>query len=117
MSIIRYAGTVSTSGNSNAIRLEKALFRAHPEFAKGNTVTATVIGPGQMLVSVSSEGGPEPGDDPIVSAFLAFLAKDIQQTPETVQPLSHASIAQAAALTEGIDVDDHEIFLADDFSV
>jgi antitoxin PrlF len=116
MGAVRYAGTVTTSGNSKAIRLEKSLFRAHPEFAKGNAVTATVIGPGQMLVSVAAESGAEPDDDPVVGAFLSFLAGDIQQTPEAVLPLSRASIEQAAALTEGIDVEDDEDF-PDDLSV
>lgn len=110
-------GTVTTSGNSEAIRLEKSLFRAHPEFQQGHEVVATVIAPGQMLVSVSertAEATEE--DDPILDAFLAFLAADIERRPEHLHLLSAGSIARAVELTRGITVGDDEVF-PDDLSV
>ena len=48
-----YRGTVTTTGKSEAIRLEKALFKSHPEFSQKSKVHAHVIGPGTMLISVA----------------------------------------------------------------
>jgi len=107
---IRYSGTVTTSGNSEAIRLEKSLFRAHPEFQRSARVTASVIAPGQLLISVGDDALADDEDDAILDAFLAFLASDIEAHPERLQPLSAGSIADAAALTEGIVVGDDEVF-------
>jgi antitoxin PrlF len=112
----RYTGAVTTSGNSEAIRLEKALFRAHPEFKRGHAVTATIIAPGQMLVSVTEQRGVEGDVDPIVDAFLAFLASDIERHPERIAPLPAGTLARATALTEGITTDDDELF-PDDLTI
>ena len=109
---IRYSGTVTTSGNSEAIRLEKSLFRAHPEFQRSSRVTASVIAPGQMLVSVADEPAGE-DDDPVLEAFLAFLAHDMESHPERLEPLSPGTIARAVDLTAGIDVGDDEVFPGD----
>lgn len=107
---VRYAGTVTTSGNSEAIRLEKSLFRAHPEFGRNSRVTATVIAPGQMLVSVADEAEARSDDDPVVEAFLAFLAADIVRHPERVEAMEPSTVERLISLTKDIDVDDGEVF-------
>jgi len=104
MATTRYHGTVTTSGNSEAIRLETALFRAHPEFRQKGRVTATVIATGQLLISVDDEAEPAAEDDPALDAFLAFLADDIRDNPGRIEPLSSSDVALAVKLTEGIDV-------------
>jgi len=101
---------VTTSGNSEAIRLSKSLFRAHPEFRQGHAVTATVIAPGQMLVSIADESVAGTDEDPIIDAFLGFLANDMERHPERLERLSTDSMVRAAELTAGIVVDDDEIF-------
>jgi antitoxin PrlF len=108
----RYKGVVTTTGNSEAIRFEKLLFRAHPEFGQGQSITATVIAPGQLLLSVAALDEAE-GEDPVLDAFLAFLANDLHTRPEAVEPLSTSAIARADELTSGIDVRDDEVFPAD----
>lgn len=113
---IRYSGTLTTSGNSEAIRLEKSLFRAHPEFQRSSRVTASVIAPGQMLVSLTEDAAAGDDGDPILDAFLAFLEGDMQHHPGRLEPLSAGSISRAVELTEGIAVGDDEIF-PDDVSV
>lgn len=56
-------------------------------------------------------------DDPILDAFLAFLAKDIEAHPERIQLLSTGgTIARAVELTAGITVSDDEVF-PDDVSI
>jgi antitoxin PrlF len=73
----RYSGTITTTGKSQAIRLETALFKSHPEFAQKAKVEAHVIAPGTMLVSVAGEADVESEVDPVMIAFLGFLSKDI----------------------------------------
>ena len=104
-----FSGTITTTGKYEAIRLEKALFRLHPEFRKKAKVRAQIIAPGQALVSVV-EGGVAPGDeaDPVVTTFLAFLEKDMIANPKRLKKLSKLTIARAARLTRGVRVNDDE---------
>ncbi len=44
-------------------------------------------------------------EDPVVSRFLAFLAKDIEKRPEAVKPLSREFAARMASATKGKRVD------------
>jgi antitoxin PrlF len=116
MDSVRYTGAVTTSGNSEAIRFEKSLFRAHPEFKRKRNVTAVVIAPGQMLISLSDELATSPDEDPVFDAFLAFLGDDMERHPERLQLLSSGSLVRAGQLTDGITVSDDEVF-PDDFTV
>jgi antitoxin PrlF len=106
----RYTGTVTTTGKSEAIRLEKALFKSHPEFRQKAKVDAHVIAPGTMLVSLAGEAAAESRTDPVMAAFLGFLAQDISREPARVKPLDATRIAEARKLTEGVVVDDSETF-------
>jgi antitoxin PrlF len=100
-----FSGSITTTGKSEAIRLDKALFRLHPEFRQKAKVRAQVIAPGQALISVVSEGPPEPDEpDPIMSAFLGFLEKDMKADPKRITGLSKRSIGRARQLTKGVKV-------------
>ena len=106
-----FSGKITTTGKSEAIRLEKALFRAHPEFRQKASVRARVIAPGQLLVSVVEDdlaAADLPDDDPVVGAFVSFLANDIRRHPERIAPLSRSRIERAAELTAGVRVEDDE---------
>ena len=105
---VAYSGTITTTGKSEAIRLEKSLFKSHPEFRQRAKVRAHVIGPGTMLLSVSEEATTENEADPVMAAFLSFLDRDISQIPDRVKPLSATRIEQARALTKGVEVRDDE---------
>src|SRR2546421_8492728 len=90
-----YRGKKAKTGNSLGIRFDKALFQSHPEFS--GEVRAHVIAPGRMLVvaepltkSLGREG------DPVMEAFLSFLATDMAGSPQQIKPLE-------AAMTERID--------------
>ena len=96
--------------------MEKALFRAHPEFERSRRLSAAVIAPGQMLVSIADEPSVVADDDPVIDAFLAFLASDMERHPERIAPLSSGSIARAVELTNGITVEDDDVF-PDDVTV
>jgi antitoxin PrlF len=109
----RYSGTITTTGKSEAIRLEKALFKSHPEFAQKAKVEAHVIAPGTMLVSVAGQPDGETETDPVMTAFLGFLAKDIAATPGRIRPLASTRIDKARDLTRRVKVR-HNDTLPDD---
>src|SRR5260370_1691268 len=96
----KYSGTITTTGKSEAIRLEKALFKSHPEFRQRAKVHAHVIGPGTMLVSVAGGAKARSEPDPVMAAFLSFLSADIARAPERVKPLTAAPLAEPAELTK-----------------
>lgn len=103
-----YTGTITTTGKSEAIRLEKALFKSHPEFRQKTKVRAHVIAPGTMLVSVADVSSSSDEADPVMAAFLSFLAEDITRRPGRVKPLAATRIEEARKLTEGVIVDDND---------
>ncbi len=95
-----YRGKQTKTGNSSGFRFEGALFRSHPEF-KGDVV-AHVIAPGRLLVTADAR---EQEADPVMEAFLAFLAEDIRTSPAQVRPLDPGVINRVTRLTEGVAVD------------
>lgn len=48
---------------------------------------------------------PEEREDPIVSAFLAFLERDMTEHPENLMPVTQDLAARFYGLTEGVVVD------------
>jgi len=103
-----YSGKITTTGKSEAIRLEKALFRSHPEFRQKARVRAHVIGPGTLLVSVADKATEGRDADPVLAAFLSFLAGDISRAPEHIKPLSATRIEEGRQLTQSVQVRDDE---------
>jgi antitoxin PrlF len=99
-----YLGKQIRTGNSSGFRFEGALFRSHPEF--NGEVKAHVIAPGQMLVSAITPSDDEfDENDPVLEAFLAFLAKDMEDHPEQIKPLDAALMERIERLTQGMTVD------------
>src|ERR1700678_1137129 len=95
-----FTGSITTTGKSEAIRRDKALFRLHPEFRQKAKVRAQVIAPGHALISVVDEDIQAPEEeDPVVSAFLAFLERDLKTRPGRTTAISKAAIARATRLT------------------
>ncbi len=88
----KYSGWITKAGRSEAIRLDKALFEAHPEFRHKAKVQANVIGRGKLLISV-------------VDAFLEFLERDMRERPDRLAPLSSSRVAGAVRLTDGVEVE------------
>jgi antitoxin PrlF len=113
--MVKYTGSITTSGKSEAIRFEKGLFRQNPEFRQQAKVEARIIGPGQMLVSVVDESEQSPSEDPIVMAFLSFLERDMTENPKRISPVSEESINRAKQLTKDVVVSDDDT-ISDDVS-
>lgn len=108
MNLQTFSGKSTPIGNSNGIRFDAALFKTHPEFF--GEVRATVLGPGQMLVSVlpfdqMSVDELDDENNPVMQAFLHFLERQMTEHPELIEPMDEAELAQIAALVEGVEVD------------
>jgi len=104
-----FSGSITTTGKSEAIRLDKALFRLHPEFRQKAKVRAQVISPGHALISViDDEAVPVPEEDPVVGAFLGFLEKDLEVRVGRRSRLSKASLARAIRVTKHVKVSDDD---------
>ena len=100
-----YKGRFTRTGNSKSYAFEAALFRSHPEFDARN-VEADYIGPGVLLLrAVDVEGDSAVGEDPILGAFLAFVERDMAESPSSIQPLDANLLARAERLVGGMDVD------------
>ena len=56
----------------------------------------------------------EEGGDPVLGAFLAFLAQDIAQHPERLKPLDKGFVQRLQSLTGAIEVDLDAPLAADD---
>jgi hypothetical protein len=95
-----YRGKQTRTGNSLGFRFEGALFKSHPEF--NGEVRAHVIAPGSMLVT--AEKMEVEKEDPVLGAFLAFLAKEMAENPGRIRPMDAKLANRAARLTKGIEV-------------
>lgn len=105
-----YKGIITTTGSSEAIRLEKGLFRQNPEFRQKASVEAHVIGRGMLLVQLTeAKLNQDDEEDPMVSAFLAFLERDAIAHPERIVPLSSSKVARAVELTRDVVVSDEDV--------
>jgi hypothetical protein len=102
-----YTGRAAKTGNSRGFRFESALFAAHPEFASGD-VEADVIAPGRLLVRTRVDAG-RGGDDPVLDAFWAFLAAQMQRHPERISALTPGDVAGLDELLEGVEYDPDEV--------
>lgn len=111
-----FGGAITTTGHSGALRLEKSFFQAHPEFRLKAKLRVHHIGPGQLLVSVEDgldAAAVEEAHDPIVSAYLAFLEKDMTANPASLSPFAGAELDRLTDLLKGVSVGDEDV-LPDD---
>ncbi len=112
MSVIdKFRGKTTVAGNSKALRIDAAFFRAHPEFDKGADIKVHALGPGQVLISVVKAVKPiarraanRQEQDPVEQAFLSFLEKDMTAHPGRLEPMSADLLARAKRLTKGMKV-------------
>jgi hypothetical protein len=99
-----YRGKQTKTGNSSGFRFEGALFKSHPEF--NGEVRAHIIAPGRMLVMAETDDRERA--DPVMASFLAFLAQDIANAPQQIQPLDAKLAKRLDKLTKGIAVSPDE---------
>ena len=96
-----YRGKQTKTGNSLALRFDRALFHSHPEF--NGEVEAHVISPGRMLVVAERTGkGQSSAEDPVFSSFMSCLAADIQRLPQHIAPLNAALIEEIGSMVSDV---------------
>ena len=78
-----------------------ATVREALQLKKKDKIQYTIQSDGNVLLSCAK---PEE-DDPVLDAFLAFLANDISKHPERLQPMTAQMKAEDDLLVEGIEVD------------
>ena len=101
-----YRGKQARTGNSLGLRFDKALFRSHPEFSGG--VRAHVIAPGRMLVIAETIESSPRSEDPVIEAFLSFLASDMALSPRQIKPLDRGLMRRIKAVTGKVPVNPNE---------
>lgn len=102
-----YRGKQAKTGNSLGLRFDKALFQSHPEFS--GTVRAHVIAPGRMLVVAEPAAKSRRQEaDPMMEAFLGFLADDMTRSPDRIKPLDRRLVNRIKALVGHLPVSPDE---------
>ncbi len=103
-----FAGKRVQSGNSEAFRFDKVLFKQHPEF--GGRVRGHILAPGRLLVIAEADPEEKPNEgDPVLDAFLALLGKDMSSRPERIRPMEEAGLKRGRKLVGAKPVDpDHD---------
>ncbi|MGH7719765.1 MAG: type II toxin-antitoxin system PrlF family antitoxin [Gemmatimonadaceae bacterium] len=110
-----YRATATAIGNSKGLRLERALFREHPEFAEGE-FEVDVIAPGRLLIRAEPRATGEEATDPVLDAFLGFLGQQMVNRPDLMAPLTASDQRRVGDLVEGVEVNEDEE-LGDDFEL
>src|SRR5260221_12880903 len=101
-----YRGKKAKTGNSLGLRFDKALFQSHPEFS--GEVRAHVIAPGRMLVVAEPVSGAKRAEDPVIGAFLRFLAQDMVRAPRQIKTLDRGLTKRIDALVGHVAVNPRE---------
>jgi hypothetical protein len=102
-----YRGKQAKTGNSLGLRFDKALFQSHPEFS--GEVRAHVIAPGRMLVVAEPAAQSRRQEaDPVMEAFLGFLADDVARYPKQIKPLDRALVRRIKGLVGHLPVNPNE---------
>ena len=65
---------------------------------------SVVIAPGRLLIRTRGDALPA-DEDPVLDAFLAFVAAQMQRSPETITALTSADVAGLDELLTGVDYD------------
>ena len=115
MARAEFKGSITTTGRSDALRLDKALFKMHPEFRQKAKIRASVVGPGSLLITLQAEEEASKHSDdmietdPVAMSYLAFLERDMRAHPERLRPFTEADISRLRTLLEKVRVSDDDI--------
>jgi len=98
----RYTGRWAKVGNSDGFRIDKNLFKEHPEFS-GAGVKLKFIAPGKMLLETAEPVELEDGqDDMVMSAFLSYLDNEMVKNPKNIIPVDQNLLDEIGDLVEGV---------------
>ena len=108
--MVSFKGKITTTGKSEAIRLDKSFFRLYPEFHQKAVVLAHVVGPGKILISLEDDPSSIREDelDPLLATFLDFLEKDMTAFPSHITELTEETMQRLNKVTKDVVVCDDE---------
>ncbi|MFG6447811.1 type II toxin-antitoxin system PrlF family antitoxin [Roseateles sp. BYS180W] len=81
------------------------------QLGKRDKIHYTIRPGGEVVLSRAEPTQPA---DPVLGAFLGFLAQDIAQHPERLQAIDASLVQRLQALSEGVDIDLDAALSADD---
>ena len=105
MSHTQYKGRITQSGNSKSLRLEAGFFKADSSFSMGSDIVAEYLGEGVAIVKSIKPDRSHDSIDPVMTAFLAFLEKDMAENPQSIQPLTSKELDELDDLVQGVELD------------
>jgi len=95
-----YSGSMTKTGNSHAIRFEKGFFQALGVSSQGR-FSATILSPGQVLLSIVDLKAVDDSDSPVMGAFLSFIEREFTTNPQqAVSPVTEEMLEQAQQLSK-----------------
>ncbi len=103
--MVKYTGSMTTVGNSQAIRFEKSFFQALKLTALTPAhFSASILPSGQILLSVErSEPEFEEAEAPYLEAFLGFIEKSFLAAPEKrLVPVAEEITAAAKRFADAV---------------
>ena len=82
-------GSLATSGNNHALRIDKAFVRQNPELARtGRRVSVGRVAANTFVFRILDDAPVDEAVDPAVAAYLAFLQDDMVANPHRLAPLT-----------------------------
>jgi len=97
-----YTGRWAKVGNSDGFRVDKTLFKEHPEFS-GAGVTLKFIAPGKLLLETADPVElEEDKDDEVMAAFLSYLDNEMVKNPKDIIPVDQNLLDEIGDLVEGV---------------
>lgn len=99
-------GSLATSGNSHALRIDKSFVRQNPVLAQtGSKVRFKKVASNTFVFVILNDVDDEEKGDPVVEAYLSFLEDDMRFNPSRVTSMSENEARRLEHLVEGIDTD------------
>jgi antitoxin PrlF len=99
MPVIEERSTITAKGQTTVPKAVRQVLGVK----EGDEIAFRVEGQRVTVVSVGATH-----EDPVVGKFLSFLAKDIEQRPAALKPLSADFAARLKSLVKGTKVDPNE---------
>jgi antitoxin PrlF len=109
--VLEIPATITERGQTTV----PAAIRKMLNLGKRDRVVFKGMADGTVVIARKEEAEKARGDDPVIGKFLAFLAKDMAESPRRIRPVPRGLVERAKALVEGVEVD-LDAALPDDYA-
>ena len=100
-------GSLATSGNSHALRIDKSFVRNNPVLAQtGLRVQFKKIATNTFVFVVLDAPQDVEECDPVIGSYLAFLESDMRSAPSHLTPLTEQDASALERLVHDLAIDD-----------